>query len=110
MGTVTIRRFGAGLPFRADLGNPYVVAGIKALEAGFGKPAVVMGMGGSIPIVAPLVRQTGAPCVLMGFGLPGDNLHAPNEHFALDCYFGGARSAAAYLSVVGARTGAASTH
>jgi acetylornithine deacetylase/succinyl-diaminopimelate desuccinylase-like protein len=68
-----------------------------------------MGMGGSIPIVAPLVRITGAPCVLMGFGLPGDNLHAPNEHFALDCYFGGARSAAAYLVAVGARAGAAST-
>ncbi|HLQ65876.1 MAG TPA: dipeptidase [Candidatus Limnocylindrales bacterium] len=108
MGTVTIKRFGAGLPFLADLENPYVRAGLKALESGFGKPAVVMGMGGSIPIVAPLVKTTGAPCVLMGFGLPGDNLHAPNEHFALDSYFGGARSAAAYLNAVGARVGAAS--
>ncbi len=109
MGTVTVKRFGSGQPFKADLENPFVRAGLKALEAGFGKPAVVMGMGGSIPIVAPLVRITGAPCALMGFGLPGDNLHAPNEHFALDCYFGGARSAAAYLVAVGARAGAAST-
>jgi acetylornithine deacetylase/succinyl-diaminopimelate desuccinylase-like protein len=109
MGTVTVKRYGSGQPFKADLENPFVRAGLKALEAGFGKPAVVMGMGGSIPIVAPLVRITGAPCVLMGFGLPGDNLHAPNEHFALDCYFGGARSAAAYLVAVGARAGAAST-
>jgi acetylornithine deacetylase/succinyl-diaminopimelate desuccinylase-like protein len=109
MGTVTVKRYGSGQPFKADLENPFVRAGLKALEAGFGKPAVVMGMGGSIPIVAPLVRITGAPCVLMGFGLPGDNLHAPNEHFALDCYFGGARSAAAYLVAVGERAGMAST-
>jgi len=108
MGTVTFQRFGSGLPFKADLENPFVRGGLKALEAGFGKPAVVMGMGGSIPIVAPMVRVTGAPCVLMGFGLPGDNLHAPNENFALDCYFGGARSAAAYLHAVGAQVGASS--
>jgi acetylornithine deacetylase/succinyl-diaminopimelate desuccinylase-like protein len=108
MGTVKFQRFGAGLPFKADLENPYVKAGLKALEAGFGKPAVVLGMGGSIPIVAPLVEATGAPCVLMGFGLPGDNLHAPNEHFAIDCFLKGARSAAAYLHAVGAGVGAAS--
>jgi acetylornithine deacetylase/succinyl-diaminopimelate desuccinylase-like protein len=103
MATVEFRRFGAGRPFRAELSNPFVQAGLKALEAGFGKPATVMGMGGSIPIVAPLVEATGAPCVLMGFGLPGDNLHAPNEHFPLACYLGGARSAAAYLLEVASR-------
>jgi acetylornithine deacetylase/succinyl-diaminopimelate desuccinylase-like protein len=108
MGTVAIRRFGAGLPFKADVRNPYVQAGLRALEAGFGKPAVVLGMGGSIPIVAPLVQVTGAPCVLMGFGLPEDNLHAPNEHFQVACFLGGARSAAAYLAEVGARVGAVS--
>ena len=107
MGTVAIRRFGAGLPFKADLKNPYIQAGLRALEAGFGKPAVVLGMGGSIPIVAPLVKATGAPCVLMGFGLPEDNLHAPNEHFQVACFLGGARSAAAYLAEVGALVGAA---
>jgi len=109
MGTVTFQRFGAGLPFMSDLKNPFVQAGLKALEAGFGKPAVVMGMGGSIPIVAPLVKATGAPCVLMGFGLPGDNLHAPNEHFALDCFFGGAKAAAAYLYEVATRAGISSS-
>jgi len=65
MGKVTFKRFGAGLPFTADLKNPYVQAGLKALEAGFGKPAIVMGMGGSIPIVSHGVKVTGAPCVLM---------------------------------------------
>ncbi|HET7497404.1 MAG TPA: dipeptidase [Candidatus Eisenbacteria bacterium] len=109
MGTVTFQRFGAGLPFMSDLQNPFVQGGLKALEAGFGRPAVVMGMGGSIPIVAPLVKATGAPCVLMGFGLPGDNLHAPNEHFALSCFFGGAKSAAAYLYEVASRAGISSS-
>ncbi len=106
MATIEFRKFGGGRPFRAEVSNPYVQAGLKALEAGFGKPAVAMGMGGSIPIVAPLVDLTGAPCVMMGFGLPGDNLHAPNEHFPLGCFLGGARSAAAYLNEVASRAGA----
>jgi acetylornithine deacetylase/succinyl-diaminopimelate desuccinylase-like protein len=107
MGKVTFKRFGAGLPFTADLKNPYVQAGLKALEAGFGKPAIVMGMGGSIPIVSHGVKVTGAPCVLMGFGLPEDNLHAPNENFPIACYLGGAKAAAAYLGEVAAKVGAA---
>jgi len=106
MATIEFRRFGAGRPFREEVSNAYVQAGLKALEAGFGKPAVAMGMGGSIPIVAPLVELTGAPCVMMGFGLPGDNLHAPNEHFPLNCFLGGARSAAAYLQGVAGQAGA----
>lgn len=109
MAAVEFRRFGAGRPFRAEIGNPFVQAGLRALESGFGKPAVAMGMGGSIPIVAPLVELTGAPCVMMGFGLPGDNLHAPNEHFPVACFLGGARSAAAYLNEVASRVGAGST-
>jgi acetylornithine deacetylase/succinyl-diaminopimelate desuccinylase-like protein len=54
---------------------------------------------------AKLVAITGAPCVLMGFGLPGDNLHAPNENFPIACFLGGARSATAYLNEVGLRAG-----
>jgi len=106
MATVEFRRFGAGLPFRAPLDNPYVQAGLKALEAAFGKPAVAIGMGGSIPIVAPLVEVTGAPCALMGFGLPTDNLHAPNENFPVWCFLGGARAAAAFLNEVSVRAAA----
>jgi acetylornithine deacetylase/succinyl-diaminopimelate desuccinylase-like protein len=105
-GTVTFGRYGDGRPFRAELNDPFVKAGLAAMEAGFGKPAVVYNMGGSIPIVAPLVEATGARCVMMGFGLPGDNLHAPNEHFHLASFLGGSRAAAAYLYEVAARIGA----
>jgi acetylornithine deacetylase/succinyl-diaminopimelate desuccinylase-like protein len=108
MGAVEIRRFGAGQPFWSDPKSPYVQAGLRALEAAFGKPAVTLAMGGSIPIVPPLVQVTGAPCVMMGFGLPGDNLHAPNEHFPIANYLGGAKASAAYLGEVATRVGAAS--
>jgi len=105
MGTVEFRRFGSGNAFWAEPDNPFVQAGLRALESSFGKPAITMAMGGSIPIVPPLVQITGAPCVMMGFGLPGDNLHAPNEHFSIACYTGGARASAAFLAEAAARVG-----
>jgi acetylornithine deacetylase/succinyl-diaminopimelate desuccinylase-like protein len=108
MATVEFRNFGAGRPFRAEMSSPFVQAGLRALEAGFQKPAIAIAMGGSIPIVAPMVEITGAPCVMMGFGLPENNLHAPNEHFSIACFLGGARSAAAYLSEVASAVGAGS--
>ena len=72
-------------------------AGLRALTAAFGKPAVMLAMGGSIPIVPHVVRTTGSACVMMGFGLPEDNLHAPDENFPVECYLGGAKAAAAFL-------------
>jgi acetylornithine deacetylase/succinyl-diaminopimelate desuccinylase-like protein len=105
-GTVEIRRFGAGLPFWSDPESPYVQAGLRALSTAFGKPAIMLAMGGSIPIVPQLVSVTGAPCVMMGFGLPEDNLHAPDENFPIDNFLGGAKAAAAYLAEVGAMAGA----
>lgn len=106
-GTVEIRRYGAGLPFWSDPESPYVQAGLRALSTAFGKPAIMLAMGGSIPIVPQLVSVTGAPCVMMGFGLPEDNLHAPDENFPIDNFLGGAKAAAAYLAEVGAMAGAA---
>ncbi len=105
--SVELRRYGAGLPFQSDPKSPYVQAGLKALEAAFGKPAITLAMGGSIPIVPAVVKTTGASCVMMGFGLPTDNLHAPNENFPIDCFLGGTRAAAAYLDEVATRVGAA---
>lgn len=105
-GTVAFGRYGDGRPFRSDMNDPYVSAGLKAMEIGYGHPSVIYNMGGSIPIVAPLVDATKARCVMMGFGLPGDNLHAPNEHFHLAAFRNGQRAAAAYLYEVAARVGA----
>ncbi len=106
-GTVAIHRFGAGLPFWSDPDSPYVQAGLRALTVAFGKPAIMLAMGGSIPFVPQLVQVTGASCVMMGFGLPEDNLHAPDENFPVANFLGGAKAAAAYLAEVGAMAGAA---
>lgn len=106
MAKVEFRKFGAGMPFWSDPNSPYVTAGLTALQAAFGKPAIMLAMGGSIPVVPALVQVTGAPCVMMGFGLPEDNLHAPNENFPIANFLGGAKAGAAYLAEVGSRAGA----
>ena len=53
-----------------------------ALEKGFGKKAVFIREGGSIPFVTQMHDTFKVPCVLIGFGLPDENAHAPDEHIA----------------------------
>lgn len=59
-------------------------AAVRAATAVFGRGPVTVGGGGSIPVVADLERLLGAPVLLLGFGLPGENAHAPDEHFSLE--------------------------
>jgi len=66
-----------------------IQAAKKALEGVYGKPAVTIRSGGSIPVVGVIQEKLGLPSVLLGFGLPGDNLHAPNERFAVDQFHKG---------------------
>jgi len=51
----------------------------KALESAFGRAPVITGEGGSIPVVSDFEQILGAPVLLVGFGLPGENAHAPDE-------------------------------
>ncbi|MGB7437371.1 MAG: dipeptidase [Candidatus Acidiferrum sp.] len=85
-----------GKPWLAPYSHPIVQAAAAALEEGFGRKAVFIREGGSIPIVAEMSDMFHIPCVLMGFGLPDENAHAPDEHMSLDNYFGGIRSAALF--------------
>ncbi len=64
------------------------------MEAGFGKAPVFIGTGGSIGPVASFDRILGMPQVLIGVGLPDDQIHAPNEKFNLSQFFGGIRTMA----------------
>ncbi|HUS13518.1 MAG TPA: dipeptidase, partial [Chloroflexia bacterium] len=73
---------------------PVMHAAADALAAVFGRPPVFTRMGGSIPIVSLFQAHLHAPCVMMGFGLPDDNLHAPNEKMALANITGGITAAA----------------
>ena len=85
-----------GKPWIASSTHPIVQAAATALEQGFGQKTVFIREGGSIPFVAEISALYKIPCVLMGFGLPDENAHAPDEHISLDNYFGGIRSAALF--------------
>ncbi len=83
-----------GKPWVAPYTHPFFEVAHVALEKGFGKRAVFIREGGSIPFVTQMHDMFKVPCVLMGFGLPDENAHAPDEHIALENYFGGIKSMA----------------
>ena len=74
-----------------------IQAASAALEEVYGKPPVFLREGGSIPIAALFDEVLNVPVVLMGFGLPDDNLHAPNEKYSLDQFFNGIRTVVSFL-------------
>jgi len=84
-----------GRPWRADLSGPIFDAASRALQAAFGREPVIVGEGGSIPVVGDFQRILGAPVLLVGFGLPGENAHAPNEWISLENFRLGTKAMAA---------------
>ena len=70
--TVTVTHLHGGRPWRADLTGPLFDAARRALAAAFGREPVIVGEGGSIPVVGDFQRILKAPVLLVGFGLPGD--------------------------------------
>lgn len=94
---VTVTALHGGRPWRADLKGPIIDAGRRALQAAFGREPVITGEGGSIPVVGDFERVLGAPVLLMGFGLPGENAHAPNEWISVENFRLGTRAAATLL-------------
>jgi acetylornithine deacetylase/succinyl-diaminopimelate desuccinylase-like protein len=92
--TVTVTHLHGGRPWRASLEGPLFDAARRALAAAFGREPVVTGEGGSIPVVGDFQRILGAPVLLMGFGLPGENAHAPNEWMSEENFTRGLRAVA----------------
>ena len=80
---VEVRMIHSGDPCLVRVDNPYIQAATRALHEVWGKDTVFIRSGGSIPIVGDFDRHLGVPSVMMGFGLPDDNIHAPNEKFHL---------------------------
>ena len=78
---VDVRLIHAGDACLVRVDNPYIQAATRALEEVWGMKTVFIRSGGSIPIVGDFDRHLGLPSVMMGFGLPDDNIHAPNEKF-----------------------------
>jgi len=77
--------------------NRYVGAAVASLRRVFGAEPVFIRSGGSIPVVALCAAELEAPVVMMGFGLPDDGLHSPNEKFALSSFYGGIRALADFM-------------
>lgn len=92
--TVALKRFGGGRPVVTPSDHPAVFAASRAMEHVFGIAPVQIRSGGSIPPVEMFQRVLGIPSVLVGLGLPDDQIHAPNEKFDLGQYARGVRVAA----------------
>jgi acetylornithine deacetylase/succinyl-diaminopimelate desuccinylase-like protein len=88
-------------PSLTDPDNRFIHASAKAMEEVFGARTVYIRSGGSIPIVGLFDRYLGIPSVMMGFGLPDDNLHAPNEKLHLPNFYRGIEAMARYLQILG---------
>jgi acetylornithine deacetylase/succinyl-diaminopimelate desuccinylase-like protein len=93
--TATVTALHGGNPWRADLSGPIYDAASRALESAFGRRPVITGEGGSIPVVGDFERLLKAPVLLVGFGLPGENAHAPDEWISQDNFRRGMRAIAA---------------
>lgn len=83
-----------GRPYLAPTDHPVFEVAKRAFSKAFGRPTVFIREGGSIPFVRTIADATGKPCLLMGFGQPDENAHAPNEWLSLENYHLGIKSAA----------------
>ncbi len=77
--------------------SPFLAAALGGLESVYGRPAILIGCGGSIPVAGSFQRLLGYDALLVGFGLDDDRIHSPNEKFELRCFEMGMRSQAAML-------------
>lgn len=82
--------------------HPAIAVAARVLSRAMGRPTVFTRSGGSIPIVGDFAKHLGIPSVLMGFGLPDDGLHSPNEKFRLRNYYLGIETIANFLEEYGA--------
>jgi len=94
------RSHGASPALALDASSPYVAKARAALEAEWGKPALVIGSGGSIPIVGSFRRELGMDSLMIGFALDDDRVHSPNEKYDLSSFHGGIRSWARVLGAL----------
>jgi acetylornithine deacetylase/succinyl-diaminopimelate desuccinylase-like protein len=90
---------GDAIVMRTD--NRYIQAATRALHQVFGKDTVFIRSGGSVPIVGDFERHLRIPTVMMGFGLPDDNLHAPNEKFHISNFYKGIESIILFFEELG---------
>ena len=81
--------------------NPYARASVAAMHEIFGRDTVYIRSGGSIPIVTQFEKDLKIPSIMMGMGLPDDNLHAPNEKFHIPNFYRGIESVVRFFEILG---------
>ncbi len=94
----TFKLLSSAAPCVVDTDNPFIQKAADAMKKVFRHNTVYVRCGGSIPIVGLFERALGIPSVLMGFGLPDDNIHAPNEKFSIANYSRGIDAVADYFN------------
>ena len=98
---IEFKRHGLAGPVLVPTDSPATRLAAEALEIGFGSKPTFMRGGGSIPVVELIKRELCIDTLLIGFGLPDDRVHSPNEKFALDALHRGTRTAAALYEKLG---------
>ncbi|HET8548497.1 MAG TPA: dipeptidase, partial [Bryobacteraceae bacterium] len=84
-----------------DASHPALQVAARVFSEMLGRPTVFIRSGGSIPIVGEFAKHLGIPTILMGFGLPDDGLHSPNEKFKIANYYIGIMTIAHFLEQYG---------
>ncbi|MBZ5602026.1 MAG: dipeptidase [Acidobacteriia bacterium] len=96
--TASFKLLSSAAPCMVDPGNVFVRKAADAMKKIFRHETVYVRCGGSIPIVGLFQQALGIPSVMMGFGLPDDNIHAPNEKFSIANYSRGIDAVVEYFS------------
>ncbi len=97
---VTFKEHGSGRAIRFPVDHPAFARARQALGDEWGRPAVFIGGGGSIPVTAELKEKLGMDAVLAGFALNDDRIHSPNEKYELQSFRKGIRSWARILAAL----------
>jgi acetylornithine deacetylase/succinyl-diaminopimelate desuccinylase-like protein len=92
-----VRVLGTGPAISVNPDHPAIEVAAEVFSEMLGKPTVFTRSGGSIPIVGEFAEFLHIPTVLMGFGLPDDGLHSPNEKYRISNYYTGIRTIARFL-------------
>jgi succinyl-diaminopimelate desuccinylase len=91
---LTLTEYHSAPPVLVPVASQGVAAAQRALRAGFGREPVFIRNGGSIPVVSTFRDELQVDCLLLGFGLPDDNTHGPNEKFSLQDFHRGIKTSA----------------
>ncbi len=103
---IEVRVLGSGPGLMVETNHRAIQVAAKAFSDIFDKPTVFTRSGGSIPIVGDFATHLGIPTILMGFGLPDDGLHSPNEKYNIDNYYKGIMTIAHFFEEYGKESAA----